>query len=179
MTFEVEVGTRQMTVSVEPVGAVEASGGRFRVVVRGAAGADSVAIQQIDVRRNDLGFSLLFEEAARQVAAAVTQWAGEEVLVQFPHASVTAVVDGRRARHGSSGQVAGTGEHRVNAPMPGRVVRVLVKPGDEVAVRQGVVVVEAMKMENELTAARAGRVKEVSVTEGQSVHAGQLLVIVE
>ena len=45
--------------------------------------------------------------------------------------------------------------------MPGRVVRVLVKPGDDVAARQGLVVVEAMKMENELAAARDGRVKEV------------------
>ena len=63
--------------------------------------------------------------------------------------------------------------------MPGRVVRVLVKPGDEVAARQGLVVVEAMKMENELAAPRAGRVKEVAVTEGQSVEAGRLLVVVE
>ena len=63
--------------------------------------------------------------------------------------------------------------------MPGRVVRVLVKPGDNVAARQGLVVVEAMKMENELTAPRAGRVKEVAVAEGQSVEAGRLLVIVE
>jgi biotin carboxyl carrier protein len=63
--------------------------------------------------------------------------------------------------------------------MPGRIVRVLVKPGDEVGARQGLVVVEAMKMENELVATRAGRVRDVGVTEGQSVQAGQLLVIVE
>ena len=63
--------------------------------------------------------------------------------------------------------------------MPGRVVRVLVKAGDEVAARQGLVVVEAMKMENELTSPKAGRVKEVSVSEGTSVESGRLLVIVE
>jgi biotin carboxyl carrier protein len=63
--------------------------------------------------------------------------------------------------------------------MPGKVVRVLVQAGDEVQPRQGLVVVEAMKMENELRAARAGRVKEVFVTEGQSVEAGTALVVVE
>jgi biotin carboxyl carrier protein len=63
--------------------------------------------------------------------------------------------------------------------MPGRVVRVLVAAGDEVIARQGLVVVEAMKMENELTASRAGRVAEVAVVEGQSVEAGRLLVRLE
>ena len=63
--------------------------------------------------------------------------------------------------------------------MPGRVVRVLVEPGDEVAARQGVVVVEAMKMENELRSPRAGRVKEVSVTAGTSVEAGRILAVIE
>jgi biotin carboxyl carrier protein len=63
--------------------------------------------------------------------------------------------------------------------MPGKVVRVLVKVGDEVQPRQGLVVVEAMKMENELRAAAAGRVREVFVSEGQSVEAGTPLVVVE
>ncbi len=62
--------------------------------------------------------------------------------------------------------------------MPGKIVRVLVRPGDAVVAKQGLVVVEAMKMENELRAARAGRVREVAVTEGQSVEAGALLVVV-
>jgi biotin carboxyl carrier protein len=59
------------------------------------------------------------------------------------------------------------------------VLRVLVKPGDEVAERQGLLVVEAMKMENEIGSPRAGRVKEVAVSEGLSIEAGRLLVIVE
>ena len=65
------------------------------------------------------------------------------------------------------------------APMPGRVVRVLVKPGDEVAPRQGLVVVEAMKMENELSSPRAGTVREVTVSEGASVEAGRLLAVID
>jgi len=68
---------------------------------------------------------------------------------------------------------------RIAAPMPGRVVKVLVKPGDAVAARQGLVVVEAMKMENELRAARAGIVRDVRVAEGASVEANTLLMVVE
>jgi biotin carboxyl carrier protein len=63
--------------------------------------------------------------------------------------------------------------------MPGKIVRLLVAPGDAVEPRQGLVVIEAMKMENELRASRAGRVKSLKVAEGQSVDAGTLLVTVE
>jgi biotin carboxyl carrier protein len=66
--------------------------------------------------------------------------------------------------------------HRLEVPMPGKVVRVLVAPGDEVAKGQGVVIVEAMKMENELKAPRAARVAAVHVQEGQGVEKGTLLV---
>ena len=84
---------------------------------------------------------------------------------------------GRQKKEGAGGQ--GAGPQRVVAPMPGKVVRILVKPGDEVKARQGLAVVEAMKMENELRAARDGRVRDVAVKEGQSVDAGAVLVVVE
>ena len=70
------------------------------------------------------------------------------------------------------------GPVRIVAPMPGKVVRVLAAPGDAVAARQGVVVVEAMKMENELRAPRAGVVGEVLVREGALVDAGALLLTI-
>ena len=84
---------------------------------------------------------------------------------------------GRQKKGGAADQASGP--QRVVAPMPGKVVRVLVKPGDDVKARQGLVVVEAMKMENELRAARDGRVRDVAVAEGQSVDAGTVLLIVE
>ena len=62
--------------------------------------------------------------------------------------------------------------------MPGRIVKVLVQPGDRVAARQGLIVVEAMKMENELRAGRSGLVREVLVVEGASVDAGAPLVVI-
>ncbi len=63
--------------------------------------------------------------------------------------------------------------------MPGRIVRVLVQPGDRITARQGVIVVEAMKMENELRSPKAGKVKEVTVSPGMSVEAGRILVVIE
>jgi biotin carboxyl carrier protein len=70
----------------------------------------------------------------------------------------------------------GRADGSVRAPMPGRVVRVPVVPGQAVEARQAVVVVEAMKMENELRAPRAGIVRALHVQAGDSVDAGQLLV---
>jgi biotin carboxyl carrier protein len=63
--------------------------------------------------------------------------------------------------------------------MPGRVVRLLVARGDEVNARQPIVVVEAMKMENELRSPKAGRVKDVMVMAGESVEAGRVLAVIE
>jgi biotin carboxyl carrier protein len=62
--------------------------------------------------------------------------------------------------------------------MPGKVVRVLVGTGQDVAAGAGLVVVDAMKMENELRAPRAGRVLELPAREGQAVEAGALLAVV-
>lgn len=64
----------------------------------------------------------------------------------------------------------------LNAPMPGKIVSVLVKPGDSVEIGKAVVILEAMKMENELKSTVAGTVKEVAVTAGQSVEKGELLL---
>jgi glutaconyl-CoA/methylmalonyl-CoA decarboxylase subunit gamma len=63
--------------------------------------------------------------------------------------------------------------------MPGRVLRVLVQPGAPVVRRQPLLVIEAMKMENELRAPQAGTVLEVRVAEGTPVEAGMVLVVIE
>jgi biotin carboxyl carrier protein len=77
-----------------------------------------------------------------------------------------------------AGADGASGPQKIVAPMPGKVVRVLGKPGDAVTERQAVVVIEAMKMENELRAARDGSITEVLVQEGQSVEAGTLLAVI-
>jgi acetyl/propionyl-CoA carboxylase alpha subunit len=89
-------------------------------------------------------------------------------------------VDDPRSLQGRRGSGAGTeGPRPVKAPMPGRVVRVVVSVGDEVEEGQGVVVIEAMKMQNELKSPKAGRVVKISVAVGDTVGSGDVLVVVE
>ena len=92
--------------------------------------------------------------------------------------TVQAGVNGRRWRRRDEHAGHAAGPQRVVAPMPGKVVRVLVGVGQPVSARQPLVVVEAMKMENELRAAAAGVVSQIAVAEGQSVEAGGLLVVI-
>jgi biotin carboxyl carrier protein len=82
-----------------------------------------------------------------------------------------------RSRHGGADGAAGP--RSIKAPMPGRVVRVLVAVGDEVAEHQGVVVIEAMKMQNELKSPKAGRVVRVAVAVDDTANAGDVLVVIE
>ena len=90
------------------------------------------------------------------------------------------VLDERRMRmRRAAGAFAVEGRATVNSPMPGKVVKVLVSAGDEVEEGQGLVVVEAMKMENELKAPKAGAVVDVAVQEGQLVEGGAVLVAIE
>jgi biotin carboxyl carrier protein len=93
---------------------------------------------------------------------------------------LAATLNGRRRRSGrkEDGAGAGSGPHRVVAPMPGKVVRILVGPGDTVRARQAVAVIEAMKMENELRAGRDGTVADIQVRDGQSVEAGALVAVI-
>lgn len=166
MRFDVDVADRAHTLQVE-----RTPDGRFQVWVDGGAFA-------VDVRQTDVGLSLVFEDG-RSLEAAATPQAGGQWLVQLPHVDVEVVVDGQRHGRRGAGGPSGAGAQRVNAPMPGRVVRVLVAVGDEVAHRQGLIVIEAMKMENELGAPKAGRVTEIAVVEGTSVEAGRLLIVIE
>ncbi len=85
----------------------------------------------------------------------------------------------RRLREAAGHKLHVEGAQVIEAPMPGKVVRLLVKVGDEVAEGQGLVVVEAMKMENELKSPKAGKVKEITAKEGLAVEGGAKLLVVE
>lgn len=89
------------------------------------------------------------------------------------------LLDERRSRmRAETGKLRSEGPQRILAPMPGKVVRVLVAVGDAVEEGQGLLVIEAMKMENELKAARAGTVKEIFVAEGMTVEGSTPLCVV-
>ena len=90
------------------------------------------------------------------------------------------LVDERRVRVG--GNQGGTqlqGRQHVSVPMPGKVIAVLVTEGDQVEKGQGLIIVEAMKMENEVHCPIAGEIKEIKVKAGDTVEGGAVLVIVE
>jgi len=89
-----------------------------------------------------------------------------------------AITDPRRWTE-SSAAAHGHDRETILASMPGKIVRILVQPGDTVAAGQGVIVVEAMKMQNEMKARRAGRVTAVPVREGETVAAGAILATIE
>jgi biotin carboxyl carrier protein len=96
--------------------------------------------------------------------------------LQIGTQEVTAEVIDPRAwsgrRHGS---VEAEGRQQIVAPMPGKVVRILVHPGDHVEAGQGLLVVEAMKMQNEIRSPKSGTVERVVAKEGQPVNAGEVL----
>lgn len=175
MNLEIAVGTVVRAVSVSRKGSLLQVSIDGRTVV-------------VDARRvGDMELSLL---VAPDGAAAPVQSVDASLAAQRTAGDFDVHVAGRTipvqvrlaggfGRQKKPGAAQGTGPQRITAPMPGKIVRVLVKPGDAVKAQQGLVVVEAMKMENELRAARDGRVRDVAVTEGQSVDAGALLLVVE
>jgi biotin carboxyl carrier protein len=89
------------------------------------------------------------------------------------------LIDPRRLSHAALAGTLAAGRAAVIAPMPGRVVRVLVEVGAEVDAGAGLIVVEAMKMQNELKSPKAGIVTAINVATGAAVNAGETLVVIE
>jgi biotin carboxyl carrier protein len=171
MQLRVEVNGRLRTVDVEQ------AEGLYRVAIDGVA-------RMVDAATVDAStFSLICladGRSSQEVGLSPTGLPGE-IAVHMPTGVATArVLTGAASRFGrGTGTAQAAGTQQVLAPMPGKVVKILVKAGDEVKARQGLVVVEAMKMENELRSPKDGRVSDVLVAEGASVEAGRLLVVVE
>ena len=176
MRVEIAVGERlhEVTVEREP-----AHPGRFRVTWDGATRLVDARIVERAGREALLSLVRLDGAAGSREVRCVETGAGGGLAVHDRGVVWRTVVNGRRAAGADGAAAGGDGEERVTAPMPGKVVRILVAPGDEVAARQPVVVVEAMKMENEMAAPRAGTVKEIPVEEGTSVDAGRVLAVIE
>ncbi len=124
-------------------------------------------------------YSLLLDNASWE---ALVDRNGDEYRVLIGGELNVVVVQDERTRKmakAEGAQAAPTGEAIIKAPMPGLVRGIVVNVGDNVAAKQGVVILEAMKMENELRTPRAGIVKEVRVKAGDKVEQGQVLVVVK
>lgn len=89
------------------------------------------------------------------------------------------LIDPRRLRGSEAADETIGGAAEIRTAMPGKVVRILVKQADEVKKGDGVIVVEAMKMQNEMKAPKDGRVSEIKVVDGDTVGAGDVLVMIE
>jgi biotin carboxyl carrier protein len=89
------------------------------------------------------------------------------------------VIDPQAWRGRKHGTLEVEGRAEILAPMPGKVVRMLVSAGDAVEAGQGLLVVEAMKMQNEIRSPKTGRVERVLVQEGQNVNAGEVLAWID
>jgi biotin carboxyl carrier protein len=154
-------------------------GRRIRVEVAEAKGRHRVRLEgeTIEVDLANAGhrfFSLLVDGRSHEVGIVRE----DEVYRVYLDARAVTISLADAARALASPRPREEGPARVTAPMPGRIVRVLAEAGRAVAAGDGLLVVEAMKMENELRAPRAGRIVRVAVSEGQAVEAGALLMVV-
>jgi biotin carboxyl carrier protein len=105
--------------------------------------------------------------------------AGETHVIIGSERFAAEVRDPRSLRSRKAAAGVGDGPQKVAAPMPGKVVRILVQTGSEVEAGQGIMVVEAMKMQNEIKSPKKGVVQKIPVVEGGSVSSGDTLAIIE
>lgn len=123
-------------------------------------------------------FTIQLDNRVYRCSLERTPAGAKEVVVNGQRIPV-AIVDKKRLRGGAGDSAASSGRAVLTAPMPGKVVRILRQVDDEVAEDQGIMIVEAMKMQNEVQAPRKGKVLEINVTEGQTVNAGDVLAVIE
>jgi biotin carboxyl carrier protein len=88
------------------------------------------------------------------------------------------IVDPRSWRRSHSGRIDLTGRQQISAPMAGKIVRVLISQGQHVESGQGLLVVEAMKMQNEIRSPKTGTVERLAAKEGETVNAGEVLAVI-
>ena len=171
MKFEVHIEGTTRTVEIEPLGA-----GQFRARLDN----QTIAADAVEIGADT--YSILFAGRAFEARVSsedpgenaeghlLVRCAGTEFRVQ--------VRDPRGWRAGRPNALETTGPQQVVAPMPGKVVRVLVAVGETVEAGRGLVVVEAMKMQNEIRAPKSGRIEHVLVVEGQAVRTQEILLVI-
>jgi biotin carboxyl carrier protein len=160
-------GKREETIKVTGHGT-----GRYQVEVGGR-------VHQVDAFRHDHGTISLLVDAQSYSVQLDRREAEVKVHIrgnQYP----LEILDERRLRmRQAAGKLTLEGKHTLTSPMPGKVVKVLARVGDAVKEGQGVVVIEAMKMENEMKSPKDGKVVELHVVEGQAVDGGARLAAIE
>jgi biotin carboxyl carrier protein len=167
MKFEVQLaspsGKKTRTVDLERDGA------RWRISLDG----EPIQVDAVEIAPNTL--SILIRGESHEIRIARTP--NGQLNIQTGLREFTAEVSDPRSWRGRrAGHVEAEGRQQIAAPMAGKVVRLLIKAGDQVEVGQGLLVVEAMKMQNEIRSTKSGSVERLLATEGQTVNAGEILV---
>ena len=166
MTFSIRIGGKESVIQLEKQGPEC----RFRL------GAAAERYAEVEEPEPDV-YSVLMD--GRSYEARVESGTNGTVVVSIEgHRFEIDVQDPRRYQR-RDGRRGAEGVQKIVAPMPGKVVRVLVKAGETVEAGQGLLVMEAMKMQNEMRAPKAGRVLSVPAREGATVAAGAVLATIE
>jgi biotin carboxyl carrier protein len=164
MTFDVTVNGRDYRVDLE-----QQEGGAWSCRINGDAilvNATHAAVGVLSLLIGNESHEVVINSAQQQVTIAGVRYA---VDVRDPRSWSAR----RRRAHSDEGP------KKVFAPMPGKVVRVIAPSGTEVEQGAGVIVIEAMKMQNELKSPKKGKVAKILVTEGSPVNPGDVLAVIE
>jgi biotin carboxyl carrier protein len=141
---------------------------RWRILLDG----EPVQADVVEIAPNTL--SILIRGESHEIR--ISRGPGENLSVQTGlREFIVEVSDPRSWRGRRLGHVEAEGRQQIAAPMAGKVVRLLVKSGDQVEAGQGLLVVEAMKMQNEIRSTKSGTVERLLAKEGQPVNAGEVL----
>ena len=150
---------------------LERDGSAWRASIDGR----SLAIDAVEISPHSI--SILLDGQSFEVNIAPSP-GGKLKLQTRAQEFITEMVDPRAWSGRHHGGVEAEGRQQIMAPMPGKIVRVLVQAGDHVEAGQGLLVVEAMKMQNEIRSPKRGIVERVLVAEGQPVNAGEILCFI-
>jgi biotin carboxyl carrier protein len=164
MLYDVNINGKNYRLELNPVD------GRWSYRVDSKA----VEVDAVPIRPNVLSLRIgntAYEVRSERIANDWYLWVG--------NTRFAAEVRDPRSLRGRSRAQEERGSRKIVAPMPGKVVRVLVREGDEVELGAGMAVVEAMKMQNEIKSPKKGKVQKVLVSEGAAVNAADVLAIVE
>ena len=138
---------------------------------------------ELEAREPEPGVFLLLVDGGRvyecRVEASAGRARGQTQVHIGDHSYNVVLSDPKRLRGAAGAGARAGGRREVLAPMPGKIVRVLVEAGAQVEAGDGLVVIEAMKMQNELKSPQAGRIVELRAQVGATANAGEVLVVVE
>lgn len=166
MKYEIRIGDKPSTVELNREAA------QWKIALDG----QSIAADAVEVSPGV--FSILLDGASHEVRVSPAPGGTLRILSGMEEFTAE-IVDSRSWRGRRQGGLEVAGRQPVLAPMPGKVIRVLRKAGERVEVGGGILVIEAMKMQNEIRSPKSGVVESMAVQEGQAVNAGETLAWIE